>query len=360
MNRILVESPAGDRCYAAIQTETGFLFHLCSDLMNGYNPKEFERAVTEPGPRDIVVENRQILSRELHQLSVVEAKFNQKWALALFLTGGKPLYFRISKKHGLPELQRFFGLHDDEIHLPEKPPVRVRRIERREKRDWIFILLYLSAFGLQFLAMVGLLFLPYGLWLAVGLTALLSPAILALCFPSWFTLTMGLAESRERTGRELLPAWVLTFFPFYLLFAEPQLITYLSGTARVLLYLLPMLFLSAGVWFLSRERRDKPAMLALVLATWCLFGIGAGPAVNCADYYLRGPARTEQRRITELEHSTIVSGADRYYATAGSAGGDLTFVITAQEYETLETGQAVIIDYYDGTLGAAYYDVYFP
>ena len=355
MNRILVESPTGDCCYAAIQTETGFLFHLCSDLMNGYNPKEFERAVTEPGPRDIVVENARIQSRDLRQLSPLEARFNQRWAFALFLTEGKPLYFRISKKHGVPELKLFFGLHDDEIHLPERPkqpPARVERVRRREKNDWLFTLLYVSAFGLHFLTMIGLLFLPYWLWLFVALTALLSPAILALCFPDRYTLTMGLAESRHLTGRELLPAWVLAFFPFYLALAEPQLITYLSSTAHVMLYVLPMLALSAGVWFLSRERQTRPGMLALVLAAWCFFGCGVGPVLNSADYFHRGPTLTEHRRISAME----VDG--RYYVTASSAAGDLRLSVSREYYDTLSVGDRVTVDYYDGALGVPYVAIY--
>ena len=42
MNRILVESPAGDRCYAAIQTETGFLFHLRKAFLHLYHQHKSE------------------------------------------------------------------------------------------------------------------------------------------------------------------------------------------------------------------------------------------------------------------------------------------------------------------------------
>ena len=353
MNRILVTGVFSDRCYAAIQTEKGFLFHCCSNL-NGFDEKEFQRAVSVPGPKDIVIDRIQILSKELRVYSPEEQRQGCGAKISLLTSDGIRHQFHIGKKHGLPELRRFFDLREDEIRRPERNLDYGKTLQRREKDEALFLLLYLLCFVPGLLVFIGAVFLPYALWLGLGLASLLAPPALAMAFPQWFTLTKLGGESRFRYGKRLYPACVpMLVFPFYLAMRLPE-VTYLSLVGKVLLFVFPLAPLALAVWFLSPERKISPKVLALTLAAWAAFGAGTGYAVNCADYYCSEPDMREQRRVDALEDRAGSNGQHSYYVHMKNAEGELVLPVSEAYYRSLTRSSFVTVDFYDGVLGVPY------
>ena len=140
MNRILVlyeKSQLQTPYYAAIQTETGFLFHYCYNFwkVNGVDEREFQRSVKVPGPKDFVIERAQILEKRLY----VPAPRNPLRGKGIGYSGDGPGYcgyidLRTEEKtyhflilsnyrgniHTEAELRRFFDVSDAEMITPAK------------------------------------------------------------------------------------------------------------------------------------------------------------------------------------------------------------------------------------------------
>lgn len=352
MNRILVTGALSDREYAAIQTETGFLFHCCSNL-NGFDEREFQRSVSSPGPKDIVIDRIQILSKDLREYSPFESNAG-RFRIRLYTSDGKCHQFFIGAKHSLPELRRFFDLNDEEIRLPERKLEYGRSLSRREKDRPLFSLLYLLCFINGLIVFAGSFFLPHRLWLALGLISIIAPPTLALAFPQWYTLTAASGESKFRYGKRLYPVWIpMLCLPFVLGMRLPD-VTYLSPVRHALLFAFPVVPLALLVWFLSPERKVAPKVLALSLACWIFLGCGTGLVINTADYYCAPPAMREQRRITQLEDRISSSGLHSCYVHLDNAGSSLTLPVTKSYYDTLTCGSFITVDYYNGTLGVPY------
>ena len=356
MNRICVSTIISDRCYAAIQTETGFLFHYCSSP-KGFDEREFQRSVTVPGPKDIVVEDDQILEKKLSIFSPAEEGKFVCCAGITLRTAKKTYRFRVYGKHGEAELRKFFGVSDSEVRLPEPPPDYGKALERNEKDEVKYIGLFLLCGALDMAVLVCAPVLRYRPWLILGLVALVLPVMLVLVHPEWYTLIHDTGNARFFNGKQMLPAMFLLFIPAFLLALRLPQITYLSNFRAYVICALPMLLLSVIVWLLSRERSRAPGLLALVLACWMFLGTGVGHAINALDYYYSPPTLTEQRRVTALEQR-VGRGASYLVTTAG--GEELVFNVDREYYKTLSVGDTVTVDYFDGALGAAFADIREP
>ncbi len=353
MNRILVTGIYSDRFYAAIQTETGYLFHNCT-VKGMLNEREFQRAVPVPGPKDIVIDRIQILSRELRIYSACENRPPNSGKLSLLTSDGICHQFYISAKHSLPELRRFFELSEDEIRRPERRLDYGRTLPRREKDSERYLLLFIACIFLEVFVFLSTVFLPYVPWMILGLLALLGPPALALAFPQWFTMATLSTESKFRYGKKMYPVCMpMLFFPAYLTMRLPE-VTYLDPVRKVLLFAFPLVPLAIVVWRLSPERKAAPRMVALVLAIWTALGAGTGFVINSADYYCRPPAMCEQRRVTELEERTSSNGLHSYYVHLDNAGSELTLPVSPEYYSTLTRSSFITVDFYNGILGVPY------
>lgn len=355
MNRICVSTVFSGICYAAIQTETGFLFHYCSSP-KGFDEREFQRAVTEPGPKDIAVNDDQILEKNLNVFSPAERAHYGCCAGVTLRTAEKTYRFRVDGKHGETELRKFFRLSDGEIHLPEPLPEPVDLPARNEKDEAKYTALFILCAALDLAVLVCAAVLPYRPWLILGLTALVLPVVLVLVHPEWYTLIHDTGNPAVFNGKRMLPAMFLLFIPAWLLALRLPQITYLSSLRAYIICALPMLALAVTVWLLSRERSRAPALLALVLAGWMLMGLGVGHAVNALDYYYSPPTLTEHLRITALEKRSSTN----CLVTVGGGGEELVFNVDREYYETLSVGGTVTVDYFDGALGAAFADIREP
>ena len=354
MNRLRVVMFPGNRCYAAIQTETGFLFHDCTKK-GAFDEREFQRSVTAPGPKDIVIGNDQILEKKLQIISSYDPR-NIACGCMELRTAEKHYRITVIGKHGKAELRRFFGVSDEDVHLPEPRPDYGKTLERNEKDDTKYIALFLLCGALDLAVLVTIFLLPYRPWLILGLIALLLPVGLALLHPEWYSLTRGAEESRFVYGKMLLPAAILLFIPpFVLMIGTPQL-TYLSEVRALLIGMLPVAALSVLVWLLSREKAASPATLAAVLALWTMLSSGAGLAINALDYFYEPPALTEHRRVVALEGTNRTNCR----VTTGSGEDELVLWVTKEYYDTLSVGDFVIVDFYDGALGVPYAEIYEP
>ena len=358
MNRILVSKLFSGRCYAAIQTGTGFLFHDCYGP-RGIIEREFQRAVTVPGPKDIVIDNDRILEKKLCMHSPNEQALYGGSASITLRTAEETYRFRVEGKHGEAELRRFFGVSDEEIQLPEPRPDYGKSLERNEKDEAKYVALCLLCGALDLAVLLSTVLLPYRPWLILGLAALVLPVVLVLLHPEWYTLTRGLEEAGYVYGKQMIPAMFLLFIPAFLLALRLPQTTYLSSLRAWFICALPMLALSVIVWLLSRERSRAPVMLALVLACWMLLGTGVGHAINALDYYYSPPTLTEQRRITALERREGYRGGASYLVTT-AGDEEMVFNVDREYYETLSVGGTVTVDYFDGALGAAFADVREP
>ena len=355
MNRILVSKGFSGRCYAAIQTGTGFLFHDCYGP-RGIIEREFQRAVTVPGPKDIVIDNDRILEKKLCMHSPNEQALYGGCASITLRTAEDTFRFRVEGKHGEAELRLFFGISDEEIQLPEPRPDYGKSLVRNERDEAKYIALFLLCGALDLAVLLSTVLLPYRPWLILGLIAVLLPVGLALLHPEWYSLTRGSEEARYLYGKKLLPAAVLLFIPpFVLMMGTPQL-TYLSEARALLIGMLPVAALSVVVWLLSREKATSPAILAAVLAMWTLLSSGVGLAINALDYFYQPPALTEHRRVVALD------GANKTNCrvTTGTGEDELVLWVTKEYYDTLSVGDYVTVDFYDGALGVPYAEIYEP
>ena len=360
MNRLLVVATLTDRYYAAIQMETGYLFHYCT-RHGDVDRREFDRAVAEPGPKDIVIDRDQILEKQLRVLSHYEQfrTTGSGCSYVVLRTAEKTYRFNVLGKHGEAELRRFFDVSDAELVLPERHTDYGKSLERNEKDENKYIFLFALCILLDLAVLVTIFLLPYRPWLILGLIAVLLPVGLALLHPEWYSLTRGSEEARYLYGKKLLPAAVLLFIPpFLLMMGTPQL-TYLSEARALLIGMLPVAALSVVVWLLSREKATSPAILAAVLAMWTLLSSGVGLAINALDYFYQPPALTEHRRITALERRVGRGGAS-YFVTTGAGEDELVLWVTKEYYDTLSVGDFVIVDFYDGALGVPYAEIYEP
>ena len=117
--------------YAAIQTETGFLFHYSTKgLFGALDEREFQRSVTAPGPKDFVLARAEILGKRLEVISP-RARFQKtgrgrdgpEFCGWLKLQTEKKTYrFAVMGKHRAPELCRFFDVSDAELFIPPESP----------------------------------------------------------------------------------------------------------------------------------------------------------------------------------------------------------------------------------------------
>lgn len=356
MNRLRVITSFSERHYAAIQTGTGFLFHDCTKKGGAFDEREFQRSVTAPGPKDIVVDNDQILEKKLQMRLPHDPRDFACGSIEL-RTAEKTYRFTVLGRHGEVELRKFFDVGDGEVRRPAPPPDPVDLPKRNEKDEVKYIWLFLLCGALDMAVLVCAPVLPYRPWLILGLVALVLPVVLVLVHPEWYTLIHDTSDARSFNGRKMLPAMFLLFIPAFLLALRLPQTTYLSNFRAYVICALPMLVLSALVWLLSRERSRAPGLLALVLACWMLLGIGVGHAINALDYYYSPPTLTEQRRITALE-KRVGRGASYLVTTAG--GEELVFNVDREYFETLSVGDTVTVDYFDGALGAAFADVREP
>ena len=356
MNRLLVMTAFSERYYAAIQTETGFLFHNCTGH-GDVDRREFDRAVAELGPKDIVLDRDQILEKHLRIFARHEqSQATPGCAYVVLRTAEKTYRFHVLGKHGEAELRRFFGVSDEDVQLPERLPDYGKSLERNEKDDTKYIALFLLCGALDLAVLLSAVLLPYRPWLILGLIALLLPVGLALLHPEWYSLTRGVNESRFVYGKKLLPAAVLLFIPPYVLMMGTPQLTYLSEARAVLIGMLPVAALSAVVWLLSREKATSPATLAVVLTVWTLMSWGVGLAINALDYFYEPPALTEHRRVVALEGTNKTNCR----VTTGTGEDELVLWVTKEYYDTLSVGDYVTVDFYDGALGVPYAEIYEP
>ena len=358
MNRLRVMIFPGSRWYAAIQTETGFLFHYCTKKGDVFDEREFQRSVRVPGPKDIVVNNDQILERELKILSPCDPRDISSGCIRL-RTAEETYRFTIVGKHGKEELRRFFGVSDSEISLPEPLPNYGDSLERNEKDEAKYIALFILCAALDLAVLLCAVFLPYRPWLILGIIALVLPVVLVLVHPEWYTLIHDTGNAKYFNGKRMIPAMFLLFAPAFLLALRLPQITYLSNIRAYIICAMPMLVLSVIVWLLSRERSRAPVLLALVLACWMFLGAGVGHAINAMDYYYSPPTLTEQCRIAALERREGVRGGASYLVTI-AGDKELVFNVDREYYETLSVGGIVTVDYFNGALGAAFADIREP
>ena len=361
MNRILAESYFGGAFYASIRTENGFLFHDCTKHGN-LDKQEFDRATIEPGPRDILIDYSQILSKELTVYSPYEQKYSHAVRgnqLILNTADGKTHTFWIPVKYGIPELRRFFALGDDQIqtHLSERSLEYGKALHRKEADQSKYVWGIVLCIALDLAVLIGAILLPYLPWLILGLIALVMPAILALVHPAWYTFTQRSGGSVFIYGKRMLPVHYLLYVAAMLLAIRLPMVSYLSTARTILIGALPMVLLAVVVWLLSRERSAAPGMRAAVLAMWIVFGAGVGLAVNAADFYCNPPDRTEICPIVTLEGDAERSGPP-HYVTLNTEDGELRFHIDKYSYETMSVGDSVTVEYYDGTLGIPFVRFY--
>lgn len=366
MEQLMVMGFPSDRIYLVEQTNSYYAFLYMGNETMGMREKQItdypdtltDACASMAGPKDLWIEKRSVTSCLLTMKQNISTPMPNCGTLKMKTSDGKKRTFLILDTHPAQELRRFFPA-TEEVKISKSSRRQAAReaygkeLARNRKEEDIkkYRILYWAMLALPVLTSIVPMLLGMYLdyILAIDLLVAAIPVLLLFIKPQWFCLN---ENNRGKTyGIPMFSALVPLIVSLgFLSITTLEAADYISLGRYFLINGILSLILGSALWYFAPERKADPVGLLPIIILILMLGWGIGGTINLLDIN-QGYDWSEFSTVTDLEVSHSGKGGTSYYVTTTSADGELSHKVSKDYFYTLQVGDTVTVDYYEGTLG---------
>ncbi len=366
MEQLMVMGFPSDRIYLVEQTNSYYAFLYMGNETMGMREKQItdypdtltDACASMAGSKDLWIEKRSVTSCLLTMKQNISTPMPNCGTLKMKTADGKKRTFLILDTHPAQELRRFFPA-TEEVKISKNSQRQAAReaygkeLARNRKEEDIkkYRILYWAVVALSVFAGFVLPFfaLPLDMILAINLLVAAIPILLVFLKPQWFCLNEDKRYNMYGVPmHSVLPPLALSLCSLWIFTVDA--VDYISWGRYFLINGLLSLVLGSALWYFAPERKADPIGLLPVIFLITLIGWGIGGTINLLDIN-QGYDWSEFSTVTDLEVNHSSKGGTSYCVTTTSADGELSHKVGKEYFNTLQVGDTVTVDHYEGTLG---------
>lgn len=366
MEPLMLMGFPSDKIYLVEQTNSYYAFLYMGNETMGMREKQItdypetltDACISMAGKKDLWIEKRSVTSCALTMKQNVSTPMPNCGTLKMKTADGKKRTFIILNTHPAQELRQFFPA-TEEVKISKSSQHQAAReaygkeLARNRNEEDIkkYRILYWAMLALSVPASIVPMLLGMYLDYILAINLLVAAISLLLVFlkPQWFCL-----NENNRSNTYGIPMFSVIFPLFvslaFLSIATLEAVDYISWGRYFLINGILSLILGSALWYFAPERKADPVGLLPTLFLILLFGWGIGGTINLLDIN-QGYDWSEFSTVTDLEVSHSSKGGTSYNVISTTADGEMSHRVSKDYFNTLQVGDTVTVDHYEGTLG---------